>query len=250
MTHRRAPLAALLVLPLVLLTAPAHAQEADTTAADPLATDTTATDTTRAAPPDTAAADTAMADLPPADTTQAPTTSDTLATDTMAVADTAAADTALSAEARRERAKKRARTAAEAWLSLTDDGQFGASWDEAASSLQNSVSREAWQKRGTQARATLDSLKNRELTSAVYRDSTMQIPGDAPVVALRYSTDFEGGRTLEAVITAKQNTDWKVAGYRVVPAPADSAQAPNSTQASPAPDSIQNQPEPDSTQGR
>lgn len=265
MTRRPISLALLLGLPLLLLTVPAHAQQADTSATDTAATDTPATDTSatdttavdttavdtaRTTPADTAAADTAMADLPPADTTQAPMTPDTLATDTMAVADTAAVDTALSAAARRERAKERAQQAAEAWLTLTDAGQFGASWDEAAPSLQRNISREAWKKRGTKARAPLDSLLNRELTRVEYRDSTAQLPGGAPVVALQYRTAFADRSALEAVITTRPDTSWKVAGYRVVKAPADSVQAPDSTQAPPAPDSLQNQPEPDSTQGR
>jgi len=201
MTHRRAPLAALLVLPLVLLAAPTHAQEADTTEAAPSVPDTTATDTTQTAPPDPATADTATADETPADTAQVPMPPNTLATDTTAAADTTAVDTALSAEAR--------------------------------------------QKRGVQVRSRLQSPTNRELTRTVYRDSTAQLPGGTPVVALQYSTNFEGGRALEAVVTAKQDAGWKVAGYRVVPAPADSAQAADSTQ---APDSTQAQPEPDTTQ--
>lgn len=262
MTRRPVSLALLLGLPLLLLTVPAHAQQADTSATDTPATDTTAVDTARTAPADTAAADTALTDAPAADTAQVPMTPDTLATDTMAAADTAAVDTALSAAARRERAKERAQRAAEAWLSLTDDGQFGASWDEAAPSLQRNISREAWKKRGTQARAPLDSLLNRELMRVEYRDSTAQLPGGAPVVALQYRTAFAGRSALEAVITTRPDTSWKVAGYRIVPAdsaqvpadsvqaPADSARAPDSTQAPPAPDSLQTQPDPDSTQGR
>ena len=240
MMRRRSFLVALL-LPLLLLPLPAHAQQADTTE-----TDTTAADTTAAtAPADTASTDTARTNGPVADTAQAAMAPDTLVADSLAPA-----DTALSAEARRDRAKERAQIAAEAWLALTDDGQFGASWDEAAASLQRSVSREAWQKRGAQVRATLDSLTNRTLTRAVYRDSTTQIPGGAPVVALQYRTAFAGQSALEAVITTKQDTGWKVAGYRVVPPPADSAQARDSTQAQPNPDTTQSASEPDSTQGR
>lgn len=259
MPHR--PLVALL-LPLLVLTLPAHAQQADTSATDMSATDTTeaappAVDTARTASTDTAAADTAMTDTATADTAQAATAPDTLAADTLSAADTAAVDTALSAEARRERAEERAQAAAEAWLSLTDDGQFGESWDEAAASLQSSVSRKVWQERGAQARDSLRSLTDRTLTRTEYRDSTARLPGGTPVVALQYRTEFEGQTALEAVITTKEDAGWKVAGYRAVPIPADSAQAPSdsvrapdSTQARPEPDSTQDAPEPDSTQGR
>lgn len=250
----------LFVSPFLLLTGSAHAQQEDTTDAPPAAVDTT-----RLPSPDTAATDTTQAQVAP-DSLAA---SDTLSADSMAV-DSVAADTALSAEAQRERAQEQAQKAAEAWLSLIDDGAFGTSWDEAAVSLQNDVSRAAWQERGAQARATLDSLTRRELTRVEYRDSTTQIPGDAPVVALQYSTAFAAQGALEAVITTKADTTWKVAGYRVVQAPADSVVAPpdslqapgdslhsqpdstrppDSTQ-SPEPRRPENQPEPDSTQGR
>jgi hypothetical protein len=290
MIRCRPLLAALLVLPLSLLSVPAHAQDADTTGADTTAvdasttdtsaTDTSATDTNQMVPSDTAVADTPQADTSARDTSatdapnvapaQVPATPDTLTTDTTAEANTRAVDEAPTTAAQRERAKKRARVAAEAWLSRIDAGQFGAGWDEAAPALQQSTPRETWRKRGAQARSRLQSPTSRELTRAVYRDSTLQLPGSAPVVALQYSTEFEGGQALEAVIIAKQGDNWKVAGYRVVPASADSAQAadstqvpanadqapadadqpPDSMQAQPAPDTTQSAPEPDSMQAQ
>jgi hypothetical protein len=84
-------------------------------------------------------------------------------------------------------------------------------------------------------RSRLDTLTSRTLTRARYRDSTRQIPGGRPVVALKYETQFGEEAVLEAVITTKQEADWAVAGYRIVPRP-DAAQ-PDSTQA--APDSAQ-----------
>jgi hypothetical protein len=218
---------------------------------------------TSAAVPDPTTADTAMADEPlPADTAQTATRADTLATDSLAMTDTAAvADTAamasLSAAEQRTRAKEQARTAATSWLALTDAGEFGKSWDAAAPSLQNSISREAWVRRGTQVRSTLDSLRSRTLTRTLYRDSTRQIPDTTAVVALQYTTEFAGRSVLEAVITTRADTTWKVAGYRVVPASralSDSARttADSVMQASPTDttrtDTTQPPPEADTTQ--
>jgi cell division septation protein DedD len=226
-------LVAVLALPLLLLPAAAQAQEADTTEAAPPAADTAATDT---APADTAAADTAAAATDPptpgADTAD-PSDADT----TAARADAPATDT-LSAAARRERATEQARAAASSWLSLTDAGQFGPSWDAAAPTLQNGIPRADWIERGTQMRNQLDTLTARTLTRTEYRDSTRQIPGGQPVVALQYRTEFANGSVLEAVITTKPDTAWTVAGYRVVPNP-DSVRAADTTQAQAEPDTTQ-----------
>lgn len=154
--------------------------------------------------------------------------------------DTSAAGDASVDEDRTALAREQARAAAASWLSLTDDGQFGESWDAAAPSLQETLSREEWIERGEQARSALPSPASRELQRAQYRDSTAQIPGGKPVVALQYRTDFDGETVLEAVVTAKQDTTWKVAGYRIVPAP-DSVRAADSTQTDADPDTTAQQ---------
>jgi hypothetical protein len=257
MMRRFLPLTVLLSAFLLLLAGPVQAQEADTAAADAPVPDTTQTDTLRTdttgtAPPDTATADTPL----PADTAQAAARPDTLVADTLAAdslaADSLAADTTaadpLTAAERRARAKEQAQSVASSWLALTDAGEFGKSWDAAAPSLQNSISREAWVERGTQARSALDSLQSRSLTRTLYRDSTRRLANERPVVALQYRSEFKGRSVLEAVIAAKAGPDWKVAGYRIVPAGRalpDSvrAAADSALQAAPA-DTVQ----PDTTQ--
>ena len=261
MTLRNCSSAVLLLLPLLVLAVPAQAQEADTTTADPASVDTTARDTsaTEAPVPDPAAADTGRA--PPADTAQAAAPTDPLATDAPAPTDTTVADSLLGAE-RRAQAKEQARAAAESWLSLTDAGRFGESWEAAAPVLQEGIPREKWVRRGTRVRSRLDTLRSRTFVQAQYRDSTRQIPGGQPVVALQYETEYAGRSVLEAVIATKPGPDWVVAGYRVVPntgpAPVpdssqtppgpDSVQAPDRSHAGPRPDSVQAAP--DSTQGQ
>ena len=226
MTRCRPLLIVFFILPFLLPAVPAQAQQADTSARD-----TSARDTSVAGPPpgdteEVAPGDTAMADAPtPADTIDdgqkpAAAMDSTVTADSMATAvDSLAADTTLSASERRARDKKRARSAAESWLSLTDAGQFGKSWDRAAASLQDKISREAWMSRGEEARSTLDSLMSRTLTRVQYRDSTDQLSTSDPIVALQYRSTFGGGSVLEALVTTKKDTSWKVAGYRIVPVP-------------------------------
>lgn len=204
--------------------------EADTTGADTTAVDAAGTDTMAADAPtaDTTAADTANGQPPPADTAAA----DRAATDTVMHAgpDSLEADTAaqrpdttatLSPE---ERAKQDARSAARSWLSLTDAGDFGASWDAADTTLQAAISREAWIDQGLRARHRLDTLQSRRLLRVAFRDSTNQFSGGSPVVVLQYGSAFARDSTLEAVITTKREAEWKVTGYRVMPASSDTTQ--------------------------
>jgi hypothetical protein len=216
----------LFALPFLLLTAPTQAQEVDTTKTDaPAPADTVATDTsaTDAMPPDTAAGEPAVSD-----TAQAAAPDTTMADSLTTAADTMGADTTLVKKSPEARAKEQAQEAAESWLSFTDAGEFGKSWDAAAPPLQEGISREAWLDRGAKARSSLDTLRSRTLTRAQYQDSTAQLPTGDPVVTLQYRSEFEGGSVLEAVVTTKQDSLWKVAGYRIVPAP-KSAQATDTT---------------------
>jgi hypothetical protein len=247
MTSRRPLLIVVFALPHVLLALPTQAQEADTSATDtsdvaappPDTTQTLPEDTTTTEPSDTtqAAADADTTDgMAPSDNMATAADSVTTAadsasapTDTVATAaDSIAVSLPPSSEGERARAVKEAQGAAASWLSFTDAGQFGESWDAADSTLKEKISREAWVKQGAQARSRLDSLLFRTLTRLQYRDSTAQLPTRGPTVALQYRSEFEGGSVLEAVITTKQDDAWKVAGYRIVPAP-PSAQASDST---------------------
>jgi hypothetical protein len=229
--RRLLTLSALLVLLIGGL--PAHAQEADTSATDttmtdPSVSDPSAADTTAGEPMTADTSETtARADSAQADTTQTVTADsvDIAETDDSArdVADTAAATSP----------EERARATAESWLALIDAGEFGERWEAAAPSLQQGLTREQWVARGTRARQQLQALQSREHRSTQYRDSTAQLPG-GPVAILQYKSEFDGGSTLEAVVTTQQDSTWRVAGYRVVPAPdsmavSDTTQVPSDT---------------------
>lgn len=115
-------------------------------------------------------------------------------------------------------AKKQARKVAEQWLQLTDAGQFGKSWDEAASMMQDQIEREQWQKRSSKVHKQLGNLQQRQFAQAQYRDS-LQTPQQetlqGPFVILMYQSQFDqAGRIIEQLITVKRDGTWKVAGYR------------------------------------
>lgn len=216
----------LLVLAFLLLGgggASVHAQEADSLTADTTAADTMAVE---AATPDTTVRDTG--DAAPDTTRMA---ADTTKTDTLTAAQRAAIQARKdsiqarqdSLQARRDSIvnarTQKGRQTAEEWLSLTDAGHFERSWEMADSTLKKNVSREFWIDQGRRTRNRLDTMRSRELTQSTYRDSTERLPGSTPVVTLQYATEFDRGKTLEAVVATKRDTAWTVAGYRVVPRP-------------------------------
>ena len=211
---------------------PVHAQEADTSATDTSATDTSTVETPT---PDTSVTDTSVADTTAAEPMAADTTqAEAVPADTVQ-ADSLAADSAVVAETVDLSPQELAREAAESWLTMIDSSEFGRSWDAATPSFQDGRTREQWISQATQAREQLQALQSRQLRSTQYRDSTARLPG-GPVAVLQYYSKFNGGTTLEAVITTRPDSIWRVAGYRVVPAPdsvtaPDSVAVPDSTQA-------------------
>lgn len=113
--------------------------------------------------------------------------------------------------------KQEAREVTEQWLELADAGNFGESWDEGATMMQNQITREAWVEQGQEAKDKLKALESRQLTRAQYRDSLQQAPSDGPFVLLTYRSEFETGAFEEAILTVKEGDQWKVAGYQVSP---------------------------------
>lgn len=199
---------------------PLHAQEADSLEADTSAADTMTTETQ----PDPAAQDTGDAARDRMATAQSRTDSIAARRDSIrALRDSIRQVRKDSVLVRRDSIQtvrsRQARTAAERWLQLTDAGRFDESWLAADSTLQNNIPRAEWIDQGRRSRNRLDEMRRRTLTRVAYRDSTNRVPGSTPVVLLQYLTQFERGKTLEALVTTKRDDAWKVAGYRVVPAP-------------------------------
>lgn len=115
-------------------------------------------------------------------------------------------------------AKQNAREVAEEWLELTDAGQFGQSWDEAATMMQDQIEREQWEQRSSKVHKQLGEVQQRQFAQAQYRDS-IQTPQnetlDGPFVILMYQSQFgQAGQILEQLITVKRDGSWKVAGYQ------------------------------------
>lgn len=124
--------------------------------------------------------------------------------------------TGMSADGANTEAKQAAQEAASQWLELTDAGEFGKSWDQGASLLQDQVERAQWAQKGEQVQTQLKELKSREFVQAQFRDSLQQV-GNGPFVILQYKSEYGVGPVQEIVFTAKEDDTWKVAGYTVRP---------------------------------
>jgi len=103
--------------------------------------------------------------------------------------------------------------AAEKWLALVDQGEYGDSWDQAAKPLRDAFAREDWNNKLNGVRTQMGELVSRKMTSAAY---AAELPG-APrgnYVVIEFDTSFEKKKTaIETVTPMLENGEWKVSGY-------------------------------------
>jgi Protein of unknown function (DUF4019) len=109
-----------------------------------------------------------------------------------------------------------AQNAAQAWLALTDTGQYAPSWDSAAEFFKASVAKATWSSAISSARSPLGAMKSRKLKSATF---TRNVPG-APAgeyVVIQYDIQFENKASAIETITPMHEKDgsWKVCGYYI-----------------------------------
>lgn len=107
-----------------------------------------------------------------------------------------------------------AQAATEAWLSLTDQGQFDSSWDSAAPYLQAAVQKNVWERQLGAVRSPLGAVQSRAVASHEY---TTSLPGapDGEYVVFRFNTRFDHKANSVETVTAMLGADgeWRVAGY-------------------------------------
>jgi Protein of unknown function (DUF4019) len=116
--------------------------------------------------------------------------------------------------AKREAAEK----AAQSWLALTDHGDYGQSWEDAASLFKSKVSKTDWENALKQVRAPLGAPGNRTLTGSMYQTDLPNAPKGEYVV-IQYKTSFAGSGPVIETITPMLDNDrkWRVSGYFLKP---------------------------------
>ena len=109
-----------------------------------------------------------------------------------------------------------AQTAAESWLKLTDAGDGGASWEQAAKLFKSAVTKEEWTQALAGVRPPLGKVVSRKLTSRQYSEKLPGAP-DGKYVVIQYETVFEKKASAVETITPMLDPDgaWRVSGYLI-----------------------------------
>jgi hypothetical protein len=111
-------------------------------------------------------------------------------------------------------AKSDAQIAAEAWLKLTDAGDYGQTWQTASTLFQSAVTQEQWAQAAGSVRGPLGKVKSRTLKKITY---THTLPGapDGNYAVIQYNTVFEHKSSAVETITPmkEKNGQWRVSGY-------------------------------------
>jgi len=109
--------------------------------------------------------------------------------------------------------------AARTWLAIVDHGDYGQSWQQAASFFQSKITKADWEKALTQARAPLGVAGERTLMGSMYQTNLPNVPPGEYVV-IQYKTSLSGAGPMIETITPMLDKDgtWRVSGYFLKPA--------------------------------
>lgn len=114
----------------------------------------------------------------------------------------------------KESREARAEGAALAWLELVDKGDFGSSWDSAATYFKGAVTKEQWVAAAGGVRSPLGALQSRKVSTRTFKT---QLPGapDGEYVVIECETSFANkGSSIETVTPMlEKDGSWKVSGY-------------------------------------
>lgn len=110
----------------------------------------------------------------------------------------------------------RAETSAFSWLALTDSGQYAESWNNAASLLQEKLSKSEWSEEVGAIRAPLGLVKSRNVATATYLESLSGAPDGRYIVFVFYTSFSQKGLAVEKVTTTKEaDNKWRVVDYEI-----------------------------------
>jgi len=111
---------------------------------------------------------------------------------------------------------KAATAAAEKWLSITDEGRYGETWDEASAYFKNVMTRDKWETVIKATREPLGKFSGRTLKACQYLTTVPGMPA-GEYVLLEFSSNTENAMTKEESITMMLETDgnWRPSSYFV-----------------------------------
>lgn len=105
---------------------------------------------------------------------------------------------------------------AKSWLGLIDEGDYGASWEDAADIFKNAASKEQWEGMAKTVRQPLGKVISRLVMSKM---ATQTMPGgpDGEYVIIQFKTSFENKADTIETVTPMLDKDgvWRVSGYYI-----------------------------------
>ena len=109
-----------------------------------------------------------------------------------------------------------AQRAAESWLKLTDAGDGGASWEQAAKAFKGAVTKEQWTGAIAGVRPPLGKVVSRTVKSRQYAEKLPGAP-DGKYVVIQYETVFANRASAVETVTPMLDPDgvWRVSGYSI-----------------------------------
>jgi hypothetical protein len=105
---------------------------------------------------------------------------------------------------------------AKIWLALVDEGEYGESWDEAASNFKNALPKEKWVEMMGSTRPLFGKVLQRKVKTKVYKTSVPGAP-DGEYVVIQFQTKFEHKASAIETVTPSKEKDgsWRVSGYYI-----------------------------------
>lgn len=115
--------------------------------------------------------------------------------------------------------EKAAAEVAQQWLKTIDAGNFGESWDGAATIFKEKVTREQWQGAMQQVRVPLGKVNSRKVKVTNYVTALPNVPKGEYVI-VQFESSFDGMNHAIETVTPYMDKDghWRVAGYYIKPA--------------------------------
>ena len=102
------------------------------------------------------------------------------------------------------------------WLGLIDDGDYGASWEEAADIFKNAATKKQWAGMAKTVRQPLGKVISRQVMSKM---AMRTVPGgpDGEYVIIKFKTSFENKKDAIETVTPMLDKDgiWRVTGYYI-----------------------------------
>ncbi|HEU6446862.1 MAG TPA: DUF4019 domain-containing protein [Verrucomicrobiae bacterium] len=110
----------------------------------------------------------------------------------------------------------------ETWLALMDSGDYAKSWEQAADSFHDAVSKNDWVATSEKVRAPLGKLISRKVNTTEKSSHLAGMPDGDYFVAV-FDTDFAQFSPAKETVSASldERGQWKVIGYLIQPADAD-----------------------------